>query len=325
MITNETTQETDTPWKDIIETLFQQFMEFFFPDAHAGIDWSRKPVFLDKELQQVMRGAATGRRYVDQLVKVWRVGGEETWVLIHIEVQGQRDRAFPRRMFVYHNRLFDHYGCLVGSFVVLADDYSNWRPQEYRHSLWGVEVGLRFRTAKLLDYRESWAELERNRNPFAVVAMAHLQAQANKRNENERLRWRLILAKMLYKRGYTREEVLALFRFMEYVLALPEALEIEYERQMEVFEEGQKVTYLSRFEKRGMRQGLQQGLKEGAQKGAATLILRLLRQRLGGVDTRARARILTLPIERLEELGVAVLDFSAPKDLAAWLNKHASP
>jgi hypothetical protein len=64
-------------------------MQFFFSDAYADIDWSRQPVFLDKELQQVVRGAATGRRYVDKLVKVWRLGGEETWVLIHIEVQGR--------------------------------------------------------------------------------------------------------------------------------------------------------------------------------------------------------------------------------------------
>jgi hypothetical protein len=58
-----TTQEQDTPWKEIIETLFPQFMNFFFPEAHAAIDWTRTPVFLDKELQQVVRGAATGRRF----------------------------------------------------------------------------------------------------------------------------------------------------------------------------------------------------------------------------------------------------------------------
>src|SRR5215471_16003712 len=103
------TQEQDTPWKEIIEPLFPQFMSFFFPEASAAIDWSRAPVFLDKELQQVVRGAATGRRFVDKLVKVWQRGGLETWVLIHIEVEGQRERAFPMRMFVYHNRLFDRY------------------------------------------------------------------------------------------------------------------------------------------------------------------------------------------------------------------------
>jgi hypothetical protein len=152
-------QEHDTPWKEIIETLFPQFMSFFFPEAHAAIDWARIPVFLDKELQQVVRGAATGRRFVDKLVKVWQSGGQETWVLVHIEVQGQRERAFPKRMFVYHNRLFDRYARPVASFVVLADDSENWRPREYRHELWGTRAVFEFATVKLLDFRaagKSW-------------------------------------------------------------------------------------------------------------------------------------------------------------------------
>ena len=60
---------------------------------------------MDKELQQVVLGSSTGRRYVDKLVKVWTIRGQEAWVLIHIEVQGQRDRSFPKGMFVYHYRL----------------------------------------------------------------------------------------------------------------------------------------------------------------------------------------------------------------------------
>jgi hypothetical protein len=34
----DTALERDTPWKEIIETLFPQFMQFFFSDAYADID-----------------------------------------------------------------------------------------------------------------------------------------------------------------------------------------------------------------------------------------------------------------------------------------------
>jgi hypothetical protein len=47
---NEAIQEHDTPWKEIIESLFPRFIEFFFPDAYCEIDWSREPTFMDKEL-----------------------------------------------------------------------------------------------------------------------------------------------------------------------------------------------------------------------------------------------------------------------------------
>ena len=40
-------------------------------------------------------GDATGRRYVDKLVKVRLNSGEEQWILIHIEVQMADEGEFP--------------------------------------------------------------------------------------------------------------------------------------------------------------------------------------------------------------------------------------
>jgi hypothetical protein len=45
--------EYDSPWKQILQLYFKDFMLFFFPQAHSEIDWSRGFEFLDKELQQV--------------------------------------------------------------------------------------------------------------------------------------------------------------------------------------------------------------------------------------------------------------------------------
>lgn len=94
------TSDYDSPWKEALERYFPQFLEFFFPQIHAEIDWSRGWTFLDKELQQVVRDADLGRRLVDKLVKVWKLDGTETAILIHIEVQGQRESDFAERMFV---------------------------------------------------------------------------------------------------------------------------------------------------------------------------------------------------------------------------------
>jgi hypothetical protein len=84
----EPQDDYDSPWKEALERYFAAFMAFFFPQAHADIDWARGHEFLDKELQQVVRDAELGRRLADKLVKVWRRSGEEAWVLAHIEVQG---------------------------------------------------------------------------------------------------------------------------------------------------------------------------------------------------------------------------------------------
>ena len=39
----------DSPWKDILETYFQQAIEFFFPKTAAIINWQVPHEFLDKE------------------------------------------------------------------------------------------------------------------------------------------------------------------------------------------------------------------------------------------------------------------------------------
>ena len=55
----------DSPWKDAIEHYFPEFIEFYFPDAYAGIDWSKEYVFLDQELRAVVQDAELGTRFVD--------------------------------------------------------------------------------------------------------------------------------------------------------------------------------------------------------------------------------------------------------------------
>jgi hypothetical protein len=100
-------EEYDSPWKEIIERLFPYFMHFFYADIAAAIDWSRAPEFLDKEFQRIAPRSGVGRHTVDKLVKIWLLDGAETWFLIHIEVQSQKDEAFPLRMYIYRYRIYD--------------------------------------------------------------------------------------------------------------------------------------------------------------------------------------------------------------------------
>lgn len=64
---------------------------------------------------------------------------------------------------------------------------------------------------------------------------------------------------------------------------------------------------------------LAEGEKAGRQQEAAHLAQRLLQRRLGALDAERRERILALTLEPLEDLSVALLDFSGLDDLDAWL------
>jgi len=118
----------DSPWKEALRVYLPQALALFLPQIHAQIDWARSPVFLEKELQQVAPRGARGLLLVDQLVRVWRLGGDETWVLIHLEVQSQPDPSFAERMFGYFTRIHDRFHRPVVSVAILADERARWRP-----------------------------------------------------------------------------------------------------------------------------------------------------------------------------------------------------
>ncbi len=69
---------------------------------------------------------------------------------------------------------------------------------------------------------------------------------------------------------------------------------------------------------RGLEQGLEQGLTQGLQH-ERSLVLRQLTHRLGNLSPDLQAQIQTLSATQLEDLGVALLDFSDSSDLATWL------
>lgn len=58
------------------------------------------------------------------------------------------------------------------------------------------------------------------------------------------------------------------------------------------------------------------------QEGAFSLVMRLLRRRVGTVPPVLQVKILALPLLVLENLGEALLDFSGLADLEAWLTEN---
>lgn len=255
--------EFDTPWKEVLERYFEDFILFFFPQAHGEIDWTRAPEFLDKELQQVVRDAELGLRLVDKLVKIWRTGGSEAWILIHVEVQSQSESGLAERMYVYNYRIYDRYKRTVVSLAVLGDERRSWRPNQFGYSLWGCEVGFKFPVVKLLDYKQNWSALDASSNPFACVVMAHLKAQETRDDAQERFSSKLALTRRLYERGYSREDVINLFGFIDWVMSLPSDLEQEFWQQVSQYQEEQRMPYITSVERIGIRQGLLEGIELG--------------------------------------------------------------
>ena len=310
----------DSPWKEVLDAYFEQFLAFYFPAVHALTDWGRGYEFLDKELQQVEREAELGRQVVDKLVKVWLKDGQEAWVLVHIEVQSQYEADFGRRMYVYNYRLFDKYNVRVISLAVLGDDRAGWRPSSFGYSLGGCTVHFEYPVTKLLEYVADEAALEASRNPFGTVTLAHLKTMETHGAPEARQGWKRRLTRNLYERGFTPAEVRQLYRFVDWLMDLPKELEEQLRTELAQFEKEKKMPYVTSIERLAIEEGREQGLEQGLRKGLLTGIAQCLRLRFGATDLELMTEIEQITdVKRLQAVLHYIATAASPDDLKRFL------
>ena len=176
------------------------------------------------KVTQLKAALELGKRLLDKLVRVTLLSGQESWVYIHLEIQGTPQAEFPERMFVYNYRSFDRFRRPIASMALLADDAPNWKPQEYRFEVLGCKHTLEFPVAKLLDYAGQEAALQDDPNPFALVTLAHLQTRATRKNPQARFEAKWKLVQLLYRRGWDKQRIIDLFLVIDWMMHLPDFL-----------------------------------------------------------------------------------------------------
>lgn len=228
-------------------------------------------------------------------------------------------------MFTYNYRLFDRHDRPIVSLAVLGDVHPDWRADGFGYRRWGCEMQLRFPVVKLLDF--AWEKLEQSDNPFAVLVMSHRKAQETAGDAYSRYRWKLMLVKRLYERGYQRKDILELFRFIDWLLQLPRALEDNLWQELQVYEETNRMTYITSVERIGLEKGLEQGIQQGIQRGLMTarqLLRRQIHRRFGEAVAQQSQPLLERIADSsvLEEIGELLLDSSSDA-LLQFLRAHA--
>jgi hypothetical protein len=306
------TDDYDSPWKEAVEHYFTEFMEFYFPDAYAQINWSKEHVFLDQELRAVVQDADLGKRFVDKLVRVTLQNGDEKWVFIHVEVQGTKQAEFAKRIFVYNYRIYDRYDRPVASMAVLADEHVKWKPSYYGFEVLGCEHILKFPVAKLTDYHDRLEELQASENSFAIVTAAHILTQRTRKNDYDRYEAKRLLVRILYQRQWDMQRVIDLFGVIDWMMKLPEELEQQLWHEIETIEGSAKMQYVTSVERmaiaRGRKEGLEEGIGKGVLEGERKTLHRQLLRRFHILPDWAAERILQGSDTDLEKWLDNVLD-----------------
>jgi hypothetical protein len=289
--TSSAVQRTDYDgaWKEALDRYFEPFLRLCFPAVHAGTDWARGFSPLDQELQEVVRDAEMGKHRVDKLFQVHRHDGTEDWILVHVEVQSRPDHRLPQRLYRYYCRIRDRYDRRVVSLAVLADRSSRFRPGPYEEETLGCRVRFEYPCCKLLDLDR--AVLERDNNPAALVILAHRAAQERRRDPVQRQALKWALTRSLYERGYRKEDILELFRLIDWLVRLPQEQEVEFRRQVAEYEAQKHMPYITSIERLGREEGRQEGRREGAIITRQHAVLDALDIRFGEVADAIRQRI----------------------------------
>ena len=324
--------EYDAAWKATLETFLQPCLSLAFPGLADQIDWSAPPRFLDTELQEIVRDSEGGPMRVDKLVEVQRKDGAKDVLLVHVEVQAQRDDQLPFRMFRYLCRILDRFGWMPTSVVILADANQRWRPKAYEFR--GPASSLRFDygICKLTDLDlEPWIKAG---NPVARVIEAHRIAQGTGRNMRARRSGKLGLVRQLLESGMGELEVREVMRLIHWLLALPEEEELRLRKDVKQMEASMQTKRRSTYERivweegleagreQGRAQGLEQGLERGLERGrhaaARDLLLDLVSDRFGPSGDELRARVDAIQDEaRLRALARSVFTMSTMAEFEA--------
>jgi hypothetical protein len=109
--------------------------------------------------------------------------------------------------------------------------------------------------------------LEASTNPFAVVAMAHLKTQETQNDAENRYQWKWTFTRRLYELGFRRDDIVQLFKFIDWLMVLPGQLDELYREAFETFEERKNMPYITSIERIGVERGIKIGREEGIEQG----------------------------------------------------------
>ncbi|MGL5196349.1 MAG: DUF4351 domain-containing protein [Chroococcales cyanobacterium] len=80
----------------------------------------------------------------------------------------------------------------------------------------------------------------------------------------------------------------------------------------------ESVIYQDIFQK-GVAQGLELSFNQGKKQQAIAMIQGMLNRRFGSLETNVQNRLESLTLTQLEELSLALFDFTEVTDLVTWL------
>jgi len=220
---------------------------------------------LDKEIEKFINlsGKEKGKR-ADLLVQVTLKSGDKQVLLLHIEIQSDKDEALAERIHLYWSGLYFQTRQKVVSLVVLADINPNWHPTKAVFEFAGFKTEIEFKTCKLLNL-----DLNNPNNSGLAYEIARAQIASLKTRNDPKKRYdqKKSLLLNLYKQGYTADDVRSAYGMIDHMMLLGGQLKQQLNHDIEQFEKEITMPYVTSIEEQGIEKGIERGIEKGIEKG----------------------------------------------------------
>ncbi len=296
----------DQLFKTILEGLLQDFLELFFPETAARLNFATLR-FVDKEIfANVPAGAV---READVVARLETREGDPEIVTVHVEIQSEHESDFPRRMFEYYSVLRLHYGLPVFPVVLYLRRGPSSKLAEYREALFGQEL-LLFRYHSIALARLS-AEEYVETSPLGAA----LSALMSREKTRDRVRLRLSMLERVVGSKLDQAVKYLLVNVIEtfFVLSGEDAERYrrlvsrkEYRAVQEV-----ELTWADRLMEKGREEGREAGVVEGMRRS----LLRQLTAKFGDLPKAVAARIESMSVAELDSILERILTATALDEL----------
>lgn len=210
----------DARWKELIHVFTEEFIAFFLPSLYPLVNFSKPPEFLEQELAKLAAGTErSGKKITDKLIKLYLKNGEEQFVLVHIEVEGDAPSAYSKEIFKYYYRALDQHEVDIATIVVYVGDKVPRQHNVYTRHFHGTELTFKFNSYLVKQQNE--ADLMASDNIFAFAILANLYVLQSKNQYDKRMAFKTHLIALLRKKNYKQETIRHLLVFIWYLVLLP--------------------------------------------------------------------------------------------------------
>lgn len=127
------------------------------------------------------------------------------------------------------------------------------------------------------------------------MVMAHLKTKATTGAPQQCQQWKWVLVRRLFEQGYSRNDVVELFRLVDWMMGLSREMEQEFRADLRQYQEDRQMPYITSVE----RLAKEEGAKEGVALARREVILETLTLRFTTVPA-----VLAEQLNQVDEMAV---------------------